>query len=248
MGLTGDRLQKMLHEVTPAYDVPGKIMEINYQFDDEYGTPKTSADIKRVDKFAEAPPDAALGRVAFGPQRTPPVYEPNNKVERALILALDSHFAGQDMLDKKNADLIMGIMGMGLYPSIFAPPSVTTIYRGMTVKKAWLAKALGVSLRDLGPKGSMGAKGKTGVNFKFIPKRGATSWSKSRRVATNFHLLESDRAHITMYADAAENEGSLLDANSFYKKIDGFDRYSNEKEVLGLAPIQVSVIEWVIED
>jgi hypothetical protein len=216
----------------------------------EYGLdPSEIRKAKRdIEKYAEAPTDAPLGRVAFGPERHPPVYEPNTREEKALINLIDKHFSGERMLDKQHADLIVRLMVDGLYPSIFAPPTVSTIYRGMGVSKAWLAKVLGAEARDLRYKGALGLKGKAEVNFTFVPRRGASSWTKSRSVAKGFHSSEYDRANITLHADVSENESLLLDAGGMYKYIDVLSRYRNEKEILGLGPIRVHMIEWEIDE
>ena len=246
-----------LDEVTPAYDTPGSIVEkvdpdtaFEKYLDRHYGLgPSEIRKAKRdIEKYAEAPPDAPLGRVAFGPERRFPVYEPNTKTETSLIVSIETHFSGERMLDKQNADLIIRLMRKGLYPSILVPPAVPTIYRGMTVSKAWLAKTLGADVRDFKYKGALGLKGKADVNFKFVPKRGAASWSKSRAVATGFHDAGYDRANIILHADVSENEGRLLDASGMYKYIDILHRYRNEKEILGLGPIRVHMIEWEIEE
>jgi hypothetical protein len=139
-------------------------------------------------------------------------------------------------------------MRRGSYPSILIPPTVPTIYRGMDVSKAWLAKALGAEARDLRYKGALGLKGKAEVNFTFVPRRGASSWTKSRSVAKGFHSSEYNRANITLHADVAENAGRLLDARGMYKNIDLLDRFSDEKEILGIGPIRVHMIEWEIDE
>jgi hypothetical protein len=118
----------------------------------------------------------------------------------------------------------------------------------MDVSKAWLAKALGAEARDLRYKGALGLKGKAEVNFTFVPRRGASSWTKSRSVAKGFHSSEYNRANITLHADVAENAGRLLDARGMYKNIDLLDRFSDEKEILGIGPIRVHMIEWEIDE
>jgi hypothetical protein len=203
---------------------------------------------RNIEKYAEEPPDAPLGRVAFGPERRPPVYEPNTKVEKALFNSLYDHFDGSSKLNKQSADLIIRLMRRGSYPSILIPPTVPPIYRGMDVSKAWLAKALGAEARDLRYKGALGLKGKAEVNFTFVPRRGASSWTKSRSVAKGFHSSEYNRANITLHADVAENAGRLLDARGMYKNIDLLDRFSDEKEILGIGPIRVHMIEWEIDE
>ena len=225
--------------------------------DSHYGLdPSEIRKAKRdLEKHAEEPPNAPLGRVAFGPERYPPIYEPNTKEEKALLNALWHHFEGYEMLSAKNAEAIRGMMRKGRYPSVFVPPRVTTIYRGMTVKLTWLAKALGVSVRDLkriGKTTRPGAYelitvGKSEVNFKFVPRKGAASWSKSHRVARGFLSSDYDTAQIILHADVAENDGRLMDASGLYDKVSGFGGFRAEKEVLGLGPIRVHMIEWEIE-
>lgn len=186
---------------------------------------------------SEADPDDPLGRIAFANDRPGMPRELDTKIEEKLKKALMDHFVGLSILSKENTQLIHDLMAKGLYPSMFSEPTNPVLVRGMSVSSKWLTKAIG---RKPGPRGS------AEVKFKFVPKRGATSWTTSKSVAEGFHIMGSE-VDIIMYASVADNPGKFLSSRGFYSTSIA-RRFSNEKESLGLGPIKVFKIEWKINE
>lgn len=197
-------------------------------------------DVGRLKKYAEAPPDAPLGYIAFSPNRIDnvPKFEKDTETEAALYDALHAHIIEGEPLGEDDVAVIRALMRSGQYQKIFKAPEVKMIYRGMAIGAPWLRKILG-----LGPQEKIPAKGSQNVDFTYRPRQGAaSSWSRSKTAARAFFGDEGDYI-IVLTADVDKNEGNLLDASGIYK-VDPMDVNSNEREVVGLQGVNVSKIEW----
>lgn len=202
--------------------------------DDVVGAPA------RLKKYAEAPPDAPLGQIAFSPNRIDnvPKIEKDTDTEAALYDALHAHIIEGEPLSEDDVAVIRALMRSDQYQKIFKTPEVKTIYRGMAIGAPWLRKILG-----LGPQAKIPVKGSQNVDFVYRPRQGAaSSWSRSKTAARQFFGDEGDYI-IVLTADVDENEGNLLDASGIYK-VAPMDMNSNEREVVGLQGVKVSKIEW----
>lgn len=188
---------------------------------------------------SEAGPDDPLGRIAFANDRRGMPQELDTALEEKLRRALVDHFEGYKLLSPENAQIIQGFIAQGLYPSIFSEPSTPIVVRGMSVSQGWLTKAL---------KRKPEARGKADVNFKFVPKMGASSWTSSKKVAQGFHLLGAD-IDIIMCASVDDNQGKFVSAGAGLYSTDFVSsRFKEEKEAIGLGSIKVFKIEWKVNE
>lgn len=187
---------------------------------------------------SEADLDDPLGRIAFAPARKGAPYEPDTSLEKKLGKAIENHFEGINMLSPEMAQLIRDLMSQGLYPSMFAEPTVGIVYRGMNLEGrgvAWLKKMAGGEL--------IGKKGMLDVSMNYKPKRGAASWTTSKKVAEGFFSTGVDY-HIILHARVEDNPGMFLSAEKGLYKTDFAERFVDEREAIGLGTIRVFRIEW----
>jgi hypothetical protein len=194
-----------------------------------------------VGKKAEAPSTAPLGQIAFAPARDGVPFEPNTKVEQDLYDALVQHFRGGHFLNSKQAELMRKILAKGLYSNVIHEPAVEFVYRGMSVPKVWLAKALKVKPENLPRKGVMEK------SFTFTPKQGeSSSWTTSKSTASNFaDDVSRDRPFsVIIYAEIDRNPNRFVAGPGGLYKIKGPSNYSDEKEAVALGNIKVSKITW----
>lgn len=197
-------------------------------------------DMEELSKFAEAPPKAPLGQIAFSPDRIDkvPKTEKNVDVEDELYDALVAHVHDNIPLTEEEIAIIKSIMKKGYYSKIFKAPDVEKVYRGMTINEKWLRKIL-----KLSPKAKLPAKGSADVSFYYRPRKGAAmSWTRSKRKASSF-TGQDGSYDIIFTAITEENVNNFLDLSGLYK-VNPLDTYAKEKEVLGLVRVKVSRIEW----
>lgn len=200
---------------------------------------KISNGLKKYDGAEpEAPPGAPLGRYAFPGHRKGLPPEKDTSVEEDLFSAIDDHFFSDKKLSPKQAAQIQDMLSQGLYPEVFSPPDQEEIYRGMGVSQSWLAKALGVGVKDI-PK-----KGNREIGMTFKPKGGASSWTTSTAVSKKFSTQHEGMISITLHAMTSENPNKFVACTDHIYKIGTLSKFSNEKEVIGLGDIKVYKISW----
>lgn len=199
-------------------------------------------DFKKFLAKSEGEPGDPLGRIAFAAARKGMPYEPDTKVEEKLRYALIDHFAGSSLLTPEMARTIRDFMAQGLYPSMFSEPTAEVVYRGMNVEGrgvGWLKKLAGGKLE--------GEQGSISVNTKYVPRKGAASWTTSKRVASDFFHTGADY-HIILHARVADNPGMFVSAERGLYKTDFAARFADEREALGLGTIRVYKIDWFLSD
>ena len=198
-------------------------------------------DMEELSKFAEAPPKAPLGQIAFSPNRIDrvPKTEKNTTVEEDLYDAIADHVQDNIPLTEDDVAVIKALMKKGYYPEVFKAPDVEEVYRGMTIGGKWLRKIL-----KLGPKAPLPTKGSADVSFYYRPRGGAAmSWTRSKRKARGF-TGQAGSYDIIFTALVEENANNLLDMSGLYK-VKPMDEFKKEQEVLGLARVKVCRIEWI---
>lgn len=199
--------------------------------------------IEALEAAAEAPARAPLGRIAFAPHRlekSVPKTEVDTDREHDLYRALERHIDFNTKLTKDDTDFIKSLMKKGYYQNMFKPPEVERLYRGMNIPARWLRKILG-----LGPNDPIRPKGSADVSFRYRPRSGnATSWTKSKKVSRGFGGIGMYSVVFTAFT--SDNPNSFLDLNGGIYNVDPFHDMAGEKEIIGMGPIRVSKVEWVL--
>lgn len=201
---------------------------------------KISAGLKKYEGIeAEASPGDPLGKYAFPAYRKGMPPEADTPGEEELFSAIDDHFFADKKLDAEHASQIQDMLSQGLYPRVFSPPGQEEIYRGMGVSQTWLAKALGVDVKDIPKKGSKE------VEMTVAPKSGGTSsWTIDKAVSKKFSSRYSGMISVVLYARSSDNPNKFISCPGYIYKIGALDRFSKEKEVIGLGGIRVYKISW----
>lgn len=191
---------------------------------------------------------SALGKYAFPQDRTENtlLFEPNTKIEDALLRDINSHFNGYTKLSKESAKLIQTFLKSGKYPDMFKEPNCDKVYRGMYVSDDWIRKLLRPS------KTPLTLRGKIDMNFSYIPRDNyaGSSWSTSKQYAKFW--AENQRAEneidvdniVVLIANVSDNKQKFVIGKNGLYKLEVPSEYSNQDEAVGLGTIKVSGIEW----
>ena len=180
-----------------------------------------------------------LGKYAFAANRvnTNSVpFEKDTKIEREIYKSLINHFNGRNILSKKDANTIRKIVLSKKYSDVFNEPEEDIAYRGMNVTKEWLSTLVNI---DTLIEFTINKK------FTFKPLKGASSWSISKNRAEKFALRGSKGISIILIANVKDNSKQFISGTRGLYKIEPFDGYANELEVIGLGDITVSSIEII---
>ena len=186
-------------------------------------------------------------------------FEPSTKIEMKLLDAIVNHFLG-DHLDVESAELIQGFLKKGQYADIIHEPNYNILYRGLAVPSKWMAKILGYKKTAELP-----AMGTVEKKFTFNPKKGgATSWSVDKKQSVIFagdmkfhyppgyeddgHKIKEGETGLLMYAALDDNPHRFVSGPDGLYKLKDAQRYSDEKEAIGLGPIKVYKVEFVRYD
>lgn len=197
-------------------------------------------DAERLEKSAEAPAKAPLGRIAFPGDRKGKPMEVDTDVEKRLYNALMLHYVDNEEVTNEDAALMRKFLSKEWYSEIFHEPTAKVVYRGFSVSKnwKWLLRVLKV---DKLPKD----KGSIEKNFTYTPSRTATSsWSTSKKVARDFAEGGDRGMSVIFHASVADNPGRFVAGPGGLYKVQGFEQYDSEKEAIGLGPIKVFKVEW----
>lgn len=223
----------------------------------------TESQLRKIirEEIAAASPRSALGRYAFAEQRPEDFDEepePNNERENALMGSIINHFigGGAGRLTEDDCKLIQGFLKKGLYSDIFMEPTVTSVYRGMTVDESFM-RGLGIILRDPDPRiasyENMKPGGIAAVKNKMIkplPGKFASSWTTtdlgSRDESTNMawafasgqtsYGYQGGNIGVVLCADIAANPGQFFDAEPLYR-LEGMPGVEEEAEAVGMGKI-----------
>lgn len=197
------------------------------------------------DRTAGAPPRAALGRIAFGSERSDVPYEVDTPREDALSTSLYSHFSSAEELERNDADLLQSFMKKGWYSDVFHPPASKVVYRGLGVSGVWLRRALRLDSKEL-----LDDKGTSDASFLYRPRPPAasSSWTTSPAVAWDFASKQVGRFdvewRVVLHASTSDNNDSFIAGEGGLYRVDNFRSYDGEDEVLGLGQIHVFKVEW----
>lgn len=169
--------------------------------------------------------------------------EPDTAREKVSRAAMKAQTAGNIPLPSDVASELVGLLQRKEYPSVIHEPEAHTIYRGMAVPRAYLARAL--RRHDFEPEGEAAA------SFTFEPTKGSTtSWTLSLQVAQNF-ANDVATAHenmamwcLVMEAKVDDNPDSLMVGPGGFYKVPEFADYHTEEEVLAVGPVHVSRVMW----
>lgn len=196
-------------------------------------------------KDAEAPAGSPMGQFAFASNRLDKVpFESNTEIEEKLFDRLSNYFTNNVPLKPSDVELLQTFLKKDQYSPVIHQPEVSTVYRGMNVRREWLSNVIKKPTSLLGKKGSLEK------SFTFTPKSAASSWSESKLVAKKF-TKEDDSGtlgaryySIVMHASIEKNRNKFIACPSGLYKVDAFAAYKSEKEALGLGDINVFKIEW----
>lgn len=184
--------------------------------------------------------DKLYGKTAW-PRNT--AAEPDTEKEKISRAAMKAQTAGNKPLPTDVARELVDLLRSREYPTVIHEPEAHTIYRGMAVPRAYLARAL---KRD-----DFDREGETAASFTFEPTKGSTtSWSLSQDVANNFandvaaaHSLDNLWC-LVMEARVDDNPDSLMVGPGGFYKVPEFADYQTEEEVLAIGPVRVSRVMW----
>jgi hypothetical protein len=190
---------------------------------------------EQVEKAAEAPPKAPLGRLAFPGHRKNKPFEADTEREEELYNDISAHFNENEPLNAADAKLLKTFLDKGWYEDVFHEPN-GSIYRGMSVNADWLKMALKVK--------KLSNHGSVTKSFTFTPRGGSSSWSTSKSVAQGFKSSGDGNFNVILHAKTEQNPKRFLTGPGGLYKVDGFNEFPDEKEVVGIGPIKVFKVEW----
>ena len=222
----------------------------NYADDLESLFEITRTVFQAIEQESEAPPGSPLGRVAFAKARpnTPP--EPDTALEANLLRRIQSHFAGVQLLQPKEMELIRGLMRDGIYTSIFKEPKDEVLVRGISIGEKYLRELTGLE-------GEIPLKGSVETSYTYAPKA-SSSWTNNRSVAKTFAKRgtspdptwatwsSQNRPYaVVLHARVSDNPNMFVtgpDGLYKLKKIEAL--FGNEHESIALGPIRIFKVEW----
>lgn len=201
-----------------------------------------------IEKKAEAPAGAPLGRIAFAQDRHDVPSEPNTEEEDDIYDDIFRHVVDNEHFSTFSANKIKKLMSKNLYPNMFKEPVSSPVYRGMAVSTEWLAKALKLNKQALQ---KLNKGGHVEKNFTFTPYKSeaSSSWTDVIKTAKKFAIEGPQEVPIILHAYVESNKGKFLDlkaknGNGIYS-LDNIQGYDKEREVIGLGKIKVFKIVWL---
>jgi hypothetical protein len=199
----------------------------------------------QIEKYAKAPADAALGRIAFADQRKdlPQGIEPNNKAERRLVQNVKDYIAHNAGLTNNDATLIKSFLENDYYNDVFVQPT-GKLYRGMVIDPEGFENLTGLEP----PEFEEDEEKKIG-GFEFVPWYKISSWTTSMSVAREFAMntdtdadfsTDGDIYGIVMIANVSDNPNLFIDVAQLYGLDEFTKEFEDQNECLGLDNINVS--------
>jgi len=204
-----------------------------------------------VEKHKEAPADAPFGRIAFSLNRKDKVpFEKNTSKEQRIEKVLAFYFIENTSITEEDGEFLRELLASGLYEKVLKKPSVETVYRGIVVRKDWLADVMRMKESDIPIEGTSNSKNK--FTYKPHPGSYSSSWSQTKTVASRFSgkndgsplYKVGSLCSVVIHAKTSDNENKFLSGPDGLYNVSVFDKYQKEKEVIGLGDIRVSKIEW----
>jgi hypothetical protein len=212
----------------------------------------TEADIER---FAKAPPDAPLGRIAFSPERMKREripYEPNTDIENALKKDVLSYVHDNVDFEPESIRLIKQLVAQGYYGDVirFTDPSIGTVYRGLAIEADAIPDEFGSELSNRMSGLKLGDIVTFDVSLTYRPwnRSGISSWSTVPSIGVDFasdsSLGREGKVYMMVFhAQIADNSDSFLDAFNLFNKIDVTDpQLLAQREQFGIGNIKVSKV------
>lgn len=198
-----------------------------------------------------------LGKVAFGGERKDKVpFEEDTPTESKLLQSIVNYLDGTKQLSGGEVGAIKSWLSSGEYSDIFVKPSEGTVFRSVSMSPEDVADVTGVSKERIVGGDSLARNTKMGkemIDFVVQPRGGLiTSWSTSLSAALHFGRTSRNKyggeGDIIVVYEAAtgDNDGSMLDLDAIYNKVDHplmIDRFK-EREVWGLGPIKCNRVRW----
>ena len=198
-----------------------------------------------------------LGKVAFGGERKDKVpFEEDTPTESKLLQSIVDYLDGTKQLSGGEVEAIKDWLTSGEYSDIFAKPPEGTVYRSVSMSAEGLASVTGIDKKRIVGGDNLvryNKMGKETIDFVVHPRGGlTTSWSTSLSAALHFGRTSRNRYSgegdvIAVYeASTGDNDGSMLDLDAIYRKVDHplmIDRFK-EREVWGLGPVKCNRVRW----
>lgn len=201
---------------------------------------------EKIEKFAKAPDDAPLGKIAFGQKRNDVPAELDTEHEKELFSKLTKHYRGDKILDAETAQEIENYLKNNWYNDVFVETKEGVLYRGMRVSLDWLKDVIEIKENK--------ESGTEDVTWTFSPHSGGSSWTTDLQVAKRFansppsgYSKEGKTVSIVLHAKKSDNPDSFVDSEVGLYKIQDFNAFSSEKEQIALGKIKISKIDWSIE-
>lgn len=201
--------------------------------------------------------DVDLGKVAFGGERKDKVpFEDDTPTESKLLQSIVDYLDGTKQLSGVEVEAIKSWLSSGEYSDVFVKPSERTVYRSVSMPPEAVSGVTGIDPERIigGDNLARNTKmGKETLNFTVEPRGGLiTSWSTSLSAAlyfgrTSHHKYGKEGDIIVVYeAATGDNDGSMLDLDAIYNKVDHplmINRFK-EREVWGLGSIKCNRVRW----
>lgn len=198
-----------------------------------------------------------LGKIAFGGERKDKVpFEEDTPTESKLLQSIVDYLDGTKQLSGGEVGAIKSWLSSGEFSDIFVKPSEGTVFRSVSMSPEDVADVTGVSKERIVGGDSLARNTKMGketIDFVVQPRGGLiTSWSTSLSAALHFGRTSRNKYGgegdiIVVYeASTGDNDGSLLDLDAIYNKVDHplmIDRFK-EREVWGLGPVKCNRVRW----
>ena len=206
-----------------------------------------------IAESGQAPPNAPLGQYAFPSKRASENLpdEPDTQLEEELFEKLMMHFqTGKSRsLKPADADMLRGFLEAGHYASVFHPPEVAEVYRGMKFSPENLHELENIlGLENFNLKAGIGVKGgEKKVDIILSPHggAGASSWTDDFDTAKDFSFPDDLFTHGAVFvAKVSDNPNQLISCPGGLYKLSQIDMYHREKEVIALGDIRVHKVIW----
>ena len=192
--------------------------------------------------------NAPMGLYAWPHDRKDKVFpdEPDTKIEKELLGAINHHFNGNAKMTDGECDALQGMLKRGLYPDVLREPDVSRVYRGISATRDFLFNKCGI----LTPS----SHGVANCSFDLSPPRGSSSsWTTSKLFAAKYASNAAEYAWrvgnesviaIVLAADVIKNKHRFLSGHDGLYKLLVPSTFETENEVVGLGPITVSQLCW----
>lgn len=177
--------------------------------------------------------------------RNPPTseheVEEDTDEEAAAYDSLERHVDKNIGIDAEDASNIMTALQSKKYSDVLKPPQTSHVYRGMSVPKSWLLRALKIKLED---EDNLPDVGEVEASFTFMPfSNESSSWSTSDVMADEYARKPGSSGYGVVLTAPVDQKTMISGPDGFYK-VSGLDPYYDEDEVICFGPVHVSYVSW----